>query len=160
MALSTTKKAFEIKFCSRFKIKVSTLAFVFKVVTHVIFSTVKNFLQSRKFSTVKGTCHSQGIFPQSKEFSTIKEIIHSQRVFPQKKHLLNHGSFLPSKKFSTNNQVSHKNFVFFDQASFPQTKIFTQSKKCYTNKDQKGSLKAKMLDPISTKSYVKIFLTL
>ena len=28
-----------------------------------------------------------------------------------------------------------------------------------TNKDQKGSLKAKILDPSNTKSYAKIFLT-
>ena len=35
-----------------------------------------------------------------------------------------------------------------------------QSKKCSANKDQKGSLKAKILDPFDTKFYAKTFLTL
>ena len=43
---------------------------------------------------------------------------------------------------------------------FTQTRIFTQSKTFSANKNQIGSLKAKILDPFNTKSYAKIFLTL
>ena len=51
-------------------------------------------------------------------------------------------------------------FVFLDQGSISQTKIFRQSKNFSENKDQEGSLKAKILGPFNTKSYAKIFLTL
>ena len=59
----------------------------------------------------------------------------------------------------------HKNFfldqgrkeVFHKQGSFSQLRIFTQSKNFSRNKDQKGSLKAKILDPFNTTSYAKYF---
>ena len=70
------------------------------------------------------------------------EILHNQGIFPQ------------SREFST-----IKDF-FYSRGNFPQTKIFTQSKKNSANKDQKGSLKTKVLDPFNTKSCGKIFLAL
>ena len=100
---------------------VSTLAFAFKLIGHIIFSAFK------KVS-----------FPQSKNFSKVKELFQSQTIV---KELL------------------HKN-IFFYQVSFPQTNTFTHSKYFSANKDQKGSLKAKIVDPFNTKSYAKLFLTL
>ena len=68
--------------------------------------------------------------------------------------------FTGSRKFSTNKEVFQKKVFFLDKGSIPQTNIFMQSKKFSANKDQKGSLKAKILDPFNTKFYAKTFLTL
>ena len=115
MILSTTKKAGELSFYSRFKIyvlMVSTLAFTFKIIRPIVFSAVRkvSFPQSRKFFTIVESFHNQGIFPQSRKFCTKKD--------------------------------------------FYNVKIFS------ANKDQKGSLKVKILDPCNTKSSAKIFLVL
>ena len=129
---------------------VSTLAFVFKIISPIIFSTVKkeSFPHSRKFSAIKEIFHSQGSIPQSKKFSTFKEIFHNQGNFPQ------------SRSFSTIKEI------FYTQGNLSQSRKFTTNKDFYTvkkvstNKDQKGSLKAKIFGPFNTKSFAKIFLAL
>ena len=81
----------------------------------------------------------------------------------------NNEVFYCQRNFLHKNLLDQKNFqkarfsaklFFLDQVSFTQTKILTQSKKFSANKDQKGSLKAKILDPFNTKLHAKIFLTL
>ena len=47
--------------------------------------------------------------------------------------------------FSANRKFFHKIF-FLDHERFLQTKIFTQSKEFSADKDQKDSLKVKILD--------------
>ena len=56
-------------------------------------------------------------------------------------------------KFFTKKEVFHQQNFLLDQGSFPQ------SKKVSANKDQIGSLNAKIFDPFNTKSYTKIFST-
>ena len=67
------KKKCELSFCSRFKIyvlMVLTLAFVFKIITLIIFCAVKkvSFTQSRNFCTVQDIFFYQGIFRVKKFF--------------------------------------------------------------------------------------------
>ena len=48
-----------------------------------------------------------------------------------------------------------------NKKNLPGQGNFLQTKKFFlANKDQKGSLKAKILDPLNTKYYAKILLTL
>ena len=54
-------------------------------------------------------------------------------------------SFPESRKYSTIKEIFYKLRLL-------------HSERFYAYKDQKGSLKAKILDPFNTKSYVKIFL--
>ena len=146
LILSATKKATELSFYSIFKIYVlivSTLAFVFKIITPIIFSavkkvsfpqsrkfsTIKEIFQSIKFSTIKEIFHSQENFPQSRKFSKVKEIFHSQGNFQQSrdfstvvKMFHSQGNFPQSRKFSTIKELFHS------RVNFPQTKCFTQSK--------------------------------
>ena len=160
---------------------VSKLAFAFKIIRPIIFSTVKkvSFPQSRNFSLVKELFHNQGPFLQSRNFchGAVVDILHGQGNFLQKnltwsiKFSTKKWSFLLSRKFftrkkitwskkiSTNRKFFHKIF-FLDHGSFLQTKIFTQSKNFSANNDQKGSLKVKILDWFNTTSCAKIFLTL
>ena len=143
----------------------SKVAFVFKIIRLIIFSAVEkaNFSQSRNFSLIAKFFHGQGSFPRftsfpgSRKFSTVKEILH-------KNFLLDQGRFSQSRKFSTKKilqtrKFSTKTFIF-DQGSFQKTMIFTHSKKVSANKNQKRSLKNKILDAFNTKSYAKIFFTL
>ena len=88
----------------------------------------------------QGIFHSQESFPQSRNVYIVVEIFHNQGTFAQ--------------KISTNKKVFH-NFFFPDLRGFSQTKIFTQSKTFSANKDQKCSLKGKILEPFSTKSIQK-----
>ena len=81
---------------------------------------------------------------QESKFSTIKAFFQSQGTFPKSNH----------------SQGTSPQKYFFYQGSFPQTKFFTHSKYFSANEDQKGSLKAKIVDPFNTKSYAKLFLIL
>lgn len=75
-----------------------------------------------------------------------------------------HENFPQSFKFCTKNILDERSFPqtrkFLQTKSFPQTNIFTQSKNVYANIDEKGFLKAKVLDPFNTTFYAKIFLIL
>ena len=167
---------------------VSRLPFAFKIIQPIIFFcsqeskffTIKEFFhsqwtfpQSRNFFTCKKPFHSQGAFPNqrifshSRNFSLAKELFHSRGNFPQSRNfstyiLLDQGNF-PQKNLLDQRNVPTRMFstklFFLDQGSFPQTKI-SRVKKIFVIKDQKGSLKAKILDPFNIKSYAKIFLTL
>ena len=119
----------------------SALAFVIKIISPIFSYEAEkvSFPQPKKFSLIKD------LFPKSRKFSAvkkishkknylIKEIFHSQGMFSQK-------YFLRARNFSTN-------------------KDFYTDKKKTANKDQKGSLKPKILDPFNTKCYTKIFLAL
>ena len=94
---------------------------------------------------IKEIFDSQGNFPQSRKFCAkylIKEILH--KIFDQ-------GNFPQSKFF-------HKRF---DQRNIPLIKKFFNKRRFSANKKtQEGSLKATILDPLNTKFYAKIFLTL
>ena len=117
------------------------------------------------FSTVKEIFLDQEIFPQSRKFSLIKEIFHSHRNFRQ-------NFFSQTRKFSTVKDIFHTQKKFFNQENFPQTKkfstnffslikeVFHSQKRFFQNKDQRGSLKVKVLDSFNIELYVKIFLTL
>ena len=67
---------------------VSKLAFTFKIIRPIIFSTVKkvSFPQSRNFSLVKELFHNQGPFSQSRNFchGAVVDILHGQGNFLQK----------------------------------------------------------------------------
>ena len=118
---------------SKYVSMVSTLAFAFKVFTHIICFTVKkvSFPQTRNFFTVKKGFHNQETFLQSRNISTVIEIFHKQ------------WGFLQSRKFSTTKIYLIKE-IFYKQESFLQklfpwsrkffTKIFTQSKKISAKK--------------------------
>ena len=102
--------------------------------------------------------YNQESFPQSKNFSTVKEKFHKQENFPQK-YLLDQRSFPQTRKFTTNKKFFLIKEIFHSQENFAQTKIFPELTKMSANKDQKGPLEAKIIDPFNTDSYAKIFLT-
>ena len=85
---------------------------------------------------------TQGTFPHSRKFPTFNEFFHIQGIF----HV--QWTFTQSRNFSTFKELFHS------QATFPHRK------KIAANKDQKGSPKAKVLDPLNAKSDAKIFLAL
>ena len=145
----------------------------------------KSFLHSqgkfpwpRNLFIVKEVFLDQGIFQQSKEFSLIKNqgTFPPSRTFSTKRILLDQGIFPQTKKSSTDKEIFCKKVylikeIFHKQKSFQQmlfslwkklsiSKDFSQSKKFFAIKDQKGSLKATILDSFKSKSYEKIFLTL
>ena len=90
-------------------------------------------------------------------------------MFSTKKNLRFQENFPQTRKFSINKKGFHQKKIHLfkenihKQGSFPQTNTFTQSKSFSENKDQKRSLKAKILDlcysiaDSITKSYAKIF---
>ena len=106
---------------------VSTFVFAFKIIRPIIFSAVKK-VSFPQFLISENSLffHSQGIFQQSWKFSTNKKLFH--------------------KKNSTNKEVFLKVF-FLDLRKFPQRFLYSQ-KKFTSNKDQKGSLKAKLFKSI------------
>ena len=127
------------------------------------FPRLQTFSRTRNVFTVKELFYSRWNFPQLQNFSTVLGIFHSHGNFLQKR-------FTWSRKFSTKNEVFwsfHKN-NFYKQEHFPQNlfslikkfstnKHFDTIKKTFSaNKDLKGSLRAKTLDPFSTTSYAKI----
>ena len=153
------KKASQLNLCTRHKIfvlMISMLAFVFNIIRPII------FFQSRR--KVYEFFLDQRIFPQSRKFSTNKKVSQSQLNFRQKQ-------FTWSRKFSIVNRVLHTQNLYkqgsFQENLFPWSRKFSTLKDLYTvkifsaNKDWTGSVKAKFLDPLNTKSYyAKIFLTL
>ena len=87
-------------------------------------------------------------------------MFNKQESFPQKKSYLIKKVFR-KKIFSLIIEIFHKGRkfpqtrCFLDQGYFPQTKPFIKSKEFSANKFQKDSLKAKILDPFNTQSYVE-----
>ena len=139
-----------------------TLAFVLRIIRLLFFSTAKNvnFPQTRTFSKVirtfaiKEIFESHGNFPQSWKCSTNKKVFHKKKSYLIKK-------VFRKKIFSLIIEIFHKGRkfpqtrCFLDQGYFPQTKPFIKSKEFSANKFQKDSLKAKILDPFNTQSYVE-----
>ena len=73
------------------------------------------------------------------QFSTVQEFFHIEEFFPQ------------TRKFCTK-------FFFLDLKSFSPEK--KKKKKKNERKNQKGSIKFKILDSFNSKLYPKVFLTL
>ena len=132
--------------------------------------------QENKFSGVKKNFHNQGNFSQSRKSSTtnsIEDILH--RKFDQR-HSRKFFKKIWSSKVSTANEffhseVFHKKFVqiIFLQSTKFSTKNFFLDQKSFSKfdqifsanrKNQKGSLKAKIVDLFDTKSHAKIQLVL
>ena len=122
------KKATELSCSSRFKIYILMISMLI-----FAFKITKPIIffwsQGIMFSTVKGNFPVQGVFP------------HSRKV-PTKKNW--------SRKFSIANAVFHKMLL-------PWSKKFFSNKNFLQAKNQKGSVKAKILDPFNTKSHAKYF---
>ena len=97
--------------------------------------------------------HTEGIFLQSTNFTTIKELFYNQGTFPQSRNFSIKKFYLIKDIFYK--QGSFPQIFFLVQESSPQAKIFTQSKNFSASKDQKGSLRVKVLDPFTIKSFVK-----
>ena len=122
------------------------------------------------FPVKKVSFYSQAIFLQSNNYLAIKEIFYkkcftlSRKCYINNEILYSQGN-LPRKAFAwtkksyTNKKVFQKHFLSWSRKS-STNKDFYPVKKFSANKDQKGSTKAKILEPFNTKFYVKIFLTL
>ena len=70
--------------------------------------------------------------------------------------------FPQPRKFSTKNFYKQRRYLqnFFSRSTkFSSNKEFYTAKKFSANKDQKSSLKAKILEPFNAKSNAKIILT-
>ena len=72
--------------------------------------------------------------------------------------LHNRRNFHSQRNFQQSRKFFRIKGVFHRRENFPQLKIFTQSRKFFAGKDRKGTLKAKILDPLKSKSYAKTFL--
>ena len=120
---------------------VSTLAFAFKIIRHIIFFCSKkvSFPQSRNFSTIKElfcnqeTCPQSRNFPQSRKFFAIKELFYSRGTFPQPRNFSRIKELLQSWNFSTVGEICYKKILFY-QRNFPQTMKFSKFKEIFHKK--------------------------
>ena len=135
--------------------------------------------QENKFSGVKKNFPNQGNFPQSRKSSTTNSIEEFLlRKFDQRsfRHSRKFFKKIWSSKVSTADKFFHKEvfhkklvqIIFLQSTKFSTKKFFLDQKsfskfdqRFSTNsKNQKGSLKAKIVDLFDTKSHAKIQLVL